>query len=198
MDVTAYEHVKFRPWIGPDYREGEGVMVLGESHYDTGEEPSSFTETVVGRYVRGDTKGWKTRIFTKTARLFLMDAVGERASLDTCHKFWNGVMFYNYIQEYVGPKSRIAPAEHMWQEAVCPFKEIVARHRPRLVLMLGQRLASHFDPCHKKAHPEIVFVEIHHPQGRGWRYADWVPPLRSAVEKARIFPAKDQDLQREL
>ena len=147
MNPQKYAHVKFHPWVGQRYwdevRWGFRAMVLGESHYGGNEERAAFTIKVIGDVVNGLDIGWRTRLFTKTARLFQLAAEDKRADRDECRDFWQDVLFYNYIQDYIaGP--RIPPTSEVWESSRAAFDEVVEIHCPELILVLGKRLGDHF------------------------------------------------------
>jgi hypothetical protein len=192
IDVFKYEHAKFHPWIGQRYQDcapwGFRAMVLGESHYDTdGAEPADFTNTVVRRVVNCQDKRYRTRLFTKTARLFLWAAEERTADREECRAFWQNVLFYNFIQQYVAKEPRIRPTKAMWEDSANTnaFEEVVHAHRPDLILVLGKELSLHLQTCRAKLRKGISFVEIHHPQSRGWKYDAWMQSLRTSIEQAK-------------
>jgi hypothetical protein len=163
-------------------------MLLGESHYDTeGAKTAGFTKTVVSRVVKCQDKGYRSRLFSKTARLFLKAAEGRCADRCDCHAFWQNVLFYNFIQEYVDEDPRIRPTKVMWEDSknTNAFDEVVCIHRPDLILVLGKELSSYVEKCAIMKSPHIVSVAIHHPASWGWKYERWTQCLKDAFKEAR-------------
>jgi len=181
------QNVNFRPWVGEHYCNGAPwgfrAMVLGEAHYgaesETRKVNADFTTTVVKDYMQGQAQ--RTRVFTKTARLFLMaeDKENRRADLAECRNFWQDVVFYNFIQDYV-PDARNRPTPQMWNDAgnASAFVEVVRMHRPDLILVLGQELSGHLPTAAPKC-------KINHPSCFGWRYEPWIPDLTKAICEAK-------------
>lgn len=127
-----YTHVKFKPWIGSQYKNGNPkILVLGESHYGLPLDRSepNFTSYLLGRHISGKDQ---SRFFTNIANMF-----GEAA--ETRETFWQSVAFYNYVQGSVGHRPRTEPQDHMWNNSAYAFQEVLTKHRPEYIVVLGFR-----------------------------------------------------------
>lgn len=176
--------VNFMPFVGEKYhnsRYGVRVLVLGESHYGAGEDCSpDFTQKVVEQcaYESG------TPFFSKLTNVLRgrTDWPTEEERRET----WQHVAFYNFVQEFVGGGSRIAPTREMWQASQAPFLEVVRTLEPDVILVLGARLWQKVD-----ALPPTFPVEwcgITHPSG-GMAYKPSIAALAESVQKAGgIYP----------
>jgi len=114
--------MNFRPWIGKRYEKRElfglRTLLLGESHYgEPGEENEDFTIDVVRYWGQKQ----RLRFFTITAKFLLGKAAGEWLSDEERSDFWEKVVFYNYVQEFVGGGSRIRPTSEMWENSKSSF-----------------------------------------------------------------------------
>lgn len=132
--------LRFRPWVGPTFGAccvvPCRVLVLGESHYsENAEEPADFTHRLTAGYLAGTVRH---RFWTTVARL----ALGRAATFAERASFWREVAFYNYVQEIVGPGSRVRPSPAAWEGARAPFERVLARLQPEAVLVLGKALWS--------------------------------------------------------
>ncbi|MGA2441091.1 MAG: hypothetical protein ABSH08_09035 [Tepidisphaeraceae bacterium] len=189
--MSKYKYARFHPWVGERYDcspWGFRAMVLGESHYDTeGAKPAGFTITVVGRVVNCEDKGYRSRLFPRTAQLFLKAAEDRWANRCERHAFWQNMLFYNYIQEYVAEKPGIRPTKEVWEDSknANAFGEVVCIHRPDLILVLGKELWSYVEKCPTMKSSHIVTVPINHPAWPGWGYKRWIPCLTDAIKKTR-------------
>jgi len=127
------KHVFFRPSVGkhcggPAF--GVPVMILGESHYSEEEPDRDLTRKVVLQTIRGECD---FAFFRNSATAFLGDHGDPRMP-----RFWESVIFYNYVQCLVDKEKR--PTRKMWVDAELPFLEVLAmvEPSPRLVVVLGR------------------------------------------------------------
>jgi hypothetical protein len=169
----------FDPWIGSFY-ESQGIrgiklLILGESHYGRiGTEKRSFTANVIQQ--RGQIG--RFRFFTTTQRL----VIGGRGRLSIAERedFWNRVAFYNYVQSFAGQKARRRPTADMWSAAQEPFLQTLVEVQPHVLLVLGRELRRHLpDIPHT-----IRLCEVQHPSSPGFKYSDWQPVVRAALDLA--------------
>lgn len=170
--------VKFLPFVGEKYhnsRYGVRVLVLGESHYGMTEDSGpGFTQKIIreNAYVPG------FAFFSK-----LTNVLRGRIDWPTDkerREIWQHVAFYNFVQEFVGGGSRIAPTPAMWQAAQAPFLEVVRALEPDVILVLGARLWQNVD-----ALPPTFPVEwcrITHPSG-GMAYEPSIAALSESLRK---------------
>lgn len=182
--------VKFCAWIGPSYGTEiwRRLLVLGESHYDTNEPPERFTCDVVQRVVSGHDHGYRTRLFTKIARLFLRASERLDTSRQACRGFWESVAFYNYVQDYL-PRVRSRPTPAQWSAASVPFEEVLGIHKPDAVVVLGAELGRHVSSHIAGSRSQIRIGIINHPASVGWTYAKWMPQVRQLIAAAQRVSA---------
>lgn len=152
--------VKFLPFVGDFYEYGmsfdeEGnlvlgtkeklgkkVLVLGEYHYCdeeiSEEDMNSFTRDVISRYLEISSNGEKDRwmiTFLKFERAFY-NHVTEPSETK---KFWEHVMFYNYLQVPLhGPK--MAGMAEDYEEAIEPFFYLLQTYKPDCIIVWGNHL----------------------------------------------------------
>jgi hypothetical protein len=123
---------RFDPWIGHLYGErsafGCALMVLGESH-QCEETRLDLTEDAIAAHLSTHKHAFYTN---------LGHALGQLCSVDE-NAVFDHLLFYSYIQGCVDIPGQ-APKKEMWQEADTPFLGVLARHRPRVLLVLGGRL----------------------------------------------------------
>ena len=155
----------FKPWIGDDYkaakRFGKRVMILGESHYEWDDEKPhpEWTRTFIGNQVSGD----HTHAFwTRVAGAF----IGHRPNLAEKREFWRTVAFYNYIQESAGNGPRIRPTPEMWRKSETGFAEVLRRHAPQVLIVLGYQLWNNVPDLGGMPDKPILGA----PQTQTWRY----------------------------
>lgn len=132
-----YKHVKLAPWIGNQYGESTlfngGLLVLGESEYQVkvGQQPSrGDTQYCVKQVINGNGSAF----WTKVASLFL----GHKPQDDEERaRFWHSVAYYNFIQTHAGFGPRVRKTPEMWIGAPEAFKEVLQKHSPNYVVVLG-------------------------------------------------------------
>lgn len=125
MEET-YEFAQFWPAVGLRYKDSSmKLLVLGESHYrwETMPEDRRLT-TRFAIKAKEDYPFWRN-----IAGLF-----------DRKSDFWDEVIFYNFVQEYVGIRPRQRPKRSMFESdaAVKGFREILRRHAPSRILVIGK------------------------------------------------------------
>lgn len=132
--------IRFLPWIGNKYGEnsrfGIGVLVLGEAHYGSKRDyTKSLTRDYTGEYIRGC---WNHRFWTGIGQVLMGCSQWdfERSEL------WDHIAFYNYLQWFAAEGPRQAPQKKFWNQSEQPFKLVLHILKPKLVLVLGERLWS--------------------------------------------------------
>lgn len=152
MNENTYQHVKILPWVGEKYGESAGVfrqrtLILGGSQYSEGYENfhteeglsewQSFTNDVVYYYLNPEVKGkWK-----KTYTSFLNSVFGCQTNAEQRERFFNTVIFYNYLQEIAGATAN--DACNFDYHSSChfeAFKEVIEIHRPEVVISWGSKV----------------------------------------------------------
>lgn len=196
--MSADEHAalvtqpRFRPWVGERYHSEGRVLVVGESHHGPARhnDDPHFTSSGIRAVISGS---WsKLRYFKNLQRVF-----AAHLNLDeTCKaQFWNGVAFYNYVQEMIS-RPGIAPSRRALNEAAAPFRHVVEELQPHCILFACKRLfhevTNHYEigaPLHKGADKRATLAIPHatgtavatyilHPTYRGFRKQQaWVTAL---------------------
>jgi hypothetical protein len=170
----------FDPWIGSRYMtdgvQGVRLLILGESHYGLpGDMRSTFTVDVV----RWLGQQHRFRFFTIIQRL--VTGTNGWLSNDDRSEFWERVAFYNYIQSFPGTRPRWRPTPEMWLAARDPFLQTVNELSPQVLLVLGKELSFNLPNL-----PAAISVcKVQHPSSRGFRYANWRPQVKTALEAAQ-------------
>jgi len=143
----------FRPRVGKYYEvkgiNGLKILILGESHYckegcevcgiNSNRNCSTFTNDVMVKYFNylsstEDHDGWM-RTFTRFTNIFF----GERLDAEAIMKFWDSVVFYNYVQSCT-TESRTFPTDQQFEESKEAFIEVVNSVKPDLIIVWGDRL----------------------------------------------------------
>lgn len=136
---------RFKPYKGKTYgSDGHRLLILGESHYGTNyvgddEQPTS----VMQRWLDGGV----VKTLSNTARLLTGHTTADihrRRSL-----YFNGCIFYNYFQVYVGEKPRQfftgqskADIAQRFNEQAPYLLKLIQEHRPTHILGWGWRLGE--------------------------------------------------------
>ncbi|EJL6763076.1 hypothetical protein NMS83_003770 [Vibrio cholerae] len=171
--------ILFQPWVGNRYWEanrfGARVLVLGESHYGSGEEANpNFTKDVVQKLAIEQ----RHAFFTKISKVLL--------GLDSSHwiadedrgEVWKHIAFYNYVQCFVSDKARVRPNHDMWQDSKEAFMSVIEYLKPDLVLVLGIQLGDVIP----RLESNIEVCVIQHPS-TGFSYAKWNPIVSEALRR---------------
>ena len=147
------------PWIGCLYggenRFGFRLLVIGESHYETCNDPEPWfglTTRVVGRRVNGANR---QRFFTTMTKILT-----EADVQDPDFSVWHEVVFYNYIQSFV----KGSPTKRQWEEAKGPFRTVLEYLRPDAVLVASRRAGRRIRREHRCLLDGIEFDVMAHPR----------------------------------
>lgn len=135
------KNVKFKPWIGKDYHDGnefgKKILVIGESHYcedceDVNESDCpDFTQNLIQKLVDGKTASW-----TGTFRKFERSLVGHETTPEESARIWNSLAFYNYLQTAVdGPRKAGTPEDYDKSEDA--FYEVLNNLQPDAIIVWG-------------------------------------------------------------
>ncbi len=199
--------IHFKPWVGNNYWESAGsfkkrILVLGESHYGDEESPSPLPPKLTVECIEGQISGKLWRFFTIAAKVFLGGEADP--SLEDKKTFWHSVAFANFVQESVGSGPGTPPTKEMWEKGRSAFPEMLSELRPQLIAVLGFSLWRNL-PASKHKGPDIADVKndeskityfhfypggkalafrMVHPSWRGFKYCDWAPGLKEAINKA--------------
>lgn len=147
--------VKFLPWIGDKYEEGiyydengelqygtdkgKKVLVLGESFYWDDEDDGNgkmFIPELIKDFIdpQSEFLPYK-RTFIKFERAM----AGTELDKENSRKFWEHVMFYNYVQEPLRG-TRLSPTAEQYEIAAESFHSLLKICCPNLVIAWGIRL----------------------------------------------------------
>ncbi len=145
--TTAMQEPFFKPWVGENYNsQTPKILVLGESHYASPDEyKSSFTREVIEKCAVNAGKG-RLPYFTKIAQILLNKQTYEVIDAVSRKALWGRIAFYNYVQNFVGGKSRIRPTSEMWTKAEEALKYVLDDLQPDIVIVTGIALAYHIKP----------------------------------------------------
>lgn len=155
------KHVNFQPWVGKKLTDGFNglrLLILGESHYCSSElmpngrcfptcikenmKSDCFVKTqdVVEDFVYNYEK-----VLTEYKRIlgtflcFERAVLGKELSQKEREKFWESVIFYNYIQySQSGPRGKLQQVS--WEQSELAFKELLELYMPDRIIVWGARL----------------------------------------------------------
>lgn len=189
-------------WRGDDWGDagnflgGFRLMILGESHYHesapVGSDVPDMTNDIVNEHISGKSS---YMFLGKIERL----VSGRDVSQERC-RFWNSVVFYNYIPVVAANAPRTAPPLALWGgNAPELFKGLVKAVEAEAVLVCGTTLWRRMAPGmverkeafkaggrtwrereYEVAMPyRAVAAHIPHPTGsRGWSYDRCEPVVK--------------------
>lgn len=148
-------NINFRPWVGDKYFsegfKGKRILVLGLGHYcpdelstkgrcfptclkeNMREECFTQTEDVVEHF-RDDYNGEK---YLQTYLCFERAIYGRALTQEEREEFWNGIIFYNYLQYSAGSGSRVPISTEYWDKSADPFKEVLETYMPDRIIAWG-------------------------------------------------------------
>jgi hypothetical protein len=192
FDDVFSEKVKILPWIGENYFKMDiKILVLGMSTYNQDDPQKSCVRIMAKKVREGDTRNW-ARYWVRITNL-LKDSNEETKT------FWDRIAFHNYIQEIMdGPKQR-TPDEY-WENAKEPFKEILNKLIPDIVIVTGYETFKNLPTECKPGTPirlngkELKTSEYYiddnvinicgmwHPATPGFKYAEWRKLYRKYYE----------------
>lgn len=166
-------NVIFKPAIGSRYDEQTTkVLILGESHYNKhGDELNeNYTKDVLRCHL-DRVKGRRHRFFTTIAKV-LTGKLETYLDDEAAKAFWETVVFYNYVQGFVGDKSRVRPTEEMFRSSKDALEMVFEELEPSIVIVLGKQLGGWLD------HLEVDFKGAkvcywYHPSAFG-HFKKWV------------------------
>ena len=201
------------PWIGPRYQDGgfDGlrVLILGESHYSWNLEAARvrYATRIV---VHGDLSGTdRHRFHDRVVRV--MRGSRGRIPHEDAVRFWNGVAFYNYVQEFVGDHPRNRPSPAQWEHAATVLPSVLKALRPHFVLACGRQLYEHlktvpdlssapkFGSDNYTRSREIAIGSgdrgvvglIYHPASIGFSARKWAPRAKEYLARAQGLSGMD-------
>jgi hypothetical protein len=191
-------NIKLKPWIGKNYSKSDTkILILGESCYSDEPIKSNFVQELIKEIESGD---WTYPFFTKIHTLFSKTEILDNVDKS---KFWNQVVFYEYIQEFISG-ARVRPTKEQWELSEKGFVEVIESTRPDLIFCLGKELYSKI-PCldgevyskykvqynHKSIESEcwkytfgdkeIFMIGLNHPSSGGFSYVPWVKIINKFI-----------------
>lgn len=165
----------FKPWIGDRYGEqSPRLLLLGESHYGEGADQADATIKLTRQFVEGD---MNHRFWTSTMKI----VEGPDCPMDR-GEFWNGVAFYNYVQQSVGANAGDRPTPKQFRDSEAAFFQVLDDVKPDAILVLGTELWDKMPNEGERSKPgrPLVVAEEEH---KSWIYTyeggqaltTWVP-----------------------
>lgn len=152
MKPEQFTHVKILPWVGENYQTGGSVfrqrtLILGGSQYSPGHETfhtdegqaewEGFTQDVVNYYFDDNIKGhWKS-----TYTGFINSVFGGQSDDEQRGRFFDSIIFYNYLQEIAGASaSEAGNYDYKAPQHFAAFQEILSLHQPEVVISWGAKV----------------------------------------------------------
>lgn len=144
--------IRILPWVGENYQSGGGVfrqrtLILGGSQYSEGhenfhtdegrEEWKDFTREVVDYYFDDRISGrWKATYTT-----FINSVFGGHSSVEQRGRFFDSIIFYNYLQEIAGASaSEAGNYDYAAPQHFEAFLEVLAEYQPDVVISWGTKV----------------------------------------------------------
>ena len=204
------KNVNFRPRVGENYSSegfnGNRILVLGESHYCKKElSPNgicfplckkenmksdcfSQTQDVLDYFVYS----YNGEKYLQTFLCFERAVLGKELSQKERERFWNSVIFYNYIQySQKGPRQHLQ--QDTWEQSELAFKEVLEFYMPDCIIVWGARLYNYVLPNWDRVGSKLYIndtestdiwtytingkkipaMKVHHPStptGKDWHY----------------------------
>lgn len=180
--------VRFAPWVGSHYAEGfRGLRMLlvCESHYGgkQHERPTVTPELVKAlalgeKHPRASKKLGRHPHFAKIMAAIKNVKRSRDISSAQRQEFWNGVAYYNFLQEFVSD-SRIPPPTEAWGRGKGAFTEVLNVLAPDLIVCFSSRNG---DRVRSLACGVSVAV-VNHPSSR-FAYTKVNPVIAAHIETA--------------
>jgi hypothetical protein len=144
--------IRIFPWVGKNYEDGGGVfrqktLILGGSQYSPDSEDfhteagrikwQEFTREVVEYYFDDSIPGrWKG-----TYTSFINSIYGGPTSEEQRGKFFDAVVFYNYLQEIAGASaSEAGNHDYTAPQHSAAFLEVLNEYQPDVVISWGAKV----------------------------------------------------------
>jgi len=199
------ENVTFHPWIGKYYNKQQPkIFILGESMYTEENQQVDDPTEWQWRITKSSSGEWNNSFFTKIYKLFCESEFEYSLDNLTVKGFWDSVVFYEYIQEYL-TGSRVPKKREQWEMSKKAFIEVLEKSKPDIIFSFGKEmyrelpdLGSYNDKIiiqhnHKKISSEVwtynlsnnhkcLLVELLHPSAPGFTYMPW----RKIISKTLI------------
>lgn len=199
--------LKWLPWIGKNY-ESYGTLVLGESHYEDGDEwqlgNTRTTIQITEKYLNQAPGNWKLhknieKVITNKASI----TIEEKLDL------WNSITYWNLVQRLLDSRNQIdRPTDKDFDNGWKLFFDVYKIIKPRFCLVLGKssygRLGYFlnnsqeewvkndslnypnekvFKLHNKNTLDNLTLVFINHPSGSfGFDYNYWHPILKTEFD----------------
>jgi len=193
-DIKKINKITWLPWIGENYRD---IMVIGESHYEDGDEwqlnNPETSKIIIQKRLNGIEGNWK--LHRNVERIILNKENIENVDVK---KVWESVSYWNLVQRLLDSrKSSDRPNDEDFDTGWEVFFELIKILKPKYCLVLGKSSYGRFGnyltnvdkswniikseryPNEKvlkiqKNNSIINFVFINHPSGSfGFNYEKW-------------------------
>lgn len=139
-DFDEWQYFKVYPWVGKQYNSQElfpyRTLILGESNYT---KEVNFDNKLVIECIKEHVSTNKDKNFSRFATKIRRVILGKDTKVNSI-KFWENVIFYNFIQDLVGEKARDRPDIKMWNDSVSTLAlfELVEKIKIERILVLGK------------------------------------------------------------
>ena len=176
----------FEPWIGERYgvesQFGCRLLLLGESHYGIPDEyEPRFTKRMVQELgIDEQTHKFFNGVYTATTGHPAREATVEDRS-----RFWHGVAFANFIQEFPSDSWRVRPTTAQWRMARNVLPALVEQMRPDFIVVLGLGV-RYWLPDQLS----VPWVATKHPSARGFSGAKVFLDVQAALSAFRDKPLR--------
>jgi len=202
MVIQFSNKIKILPWRGENYlKQYPKILVLGMSTYNK-DDPKKKCVKIMAEKVRDGCREKWARYWNRITTLL----INENKDV---YDFWNRISFYNYIQEIMDETKQKTPNKY-WEDAKEPFKEILTKLKPDIVIATGyelfRNLPSEFSICKpiKKNNKELLTAHYYlkgkniyicgtwHPATPGFKYSDWKLLLKIFYKKVEADKFKSR------
>jgi hypothetical protein len=157
-----------RIWIGSGY-SSQRILVLGESWY--GDFPGDLVTD--DGYIRAYLEGRVSdAMYTRMANACELER----------RKFWEGILFTNFVQR-VGATRDVRPTPEHYRSACARLACLLEEHTPRGVWILGLGQGAHSAPVVERA--GIPYEVSAHPTSYGLKNATLGASWKALLAKAQ-------------
>lgn len=184
--------VVFTPWVGKNYKNSSPkIMVMGESAfyweetekedmYAINEECKEFNKEIIKCHCLPESKDKRSKTFTKFIRVLS----GQEYDSEENMAYWHNVIFYNYIQGFIGTEHHHDKRfldDELLEKSRKAFYEVLDKHKPDLIVAWGKsNLPCWMPPNDFKyideenfiwkydAYPNVLIWNIYHPSSKAF------------------------------
>jgi hypothetical protein len=200
MEEFAWsDEVRLRPWVQePYWKSRVRTLVVGDSHYGdlSWSSPDFTNQIVIGSFDK------PLAFFTKSAAVIKNKILRDPSER---REFWLTVAFYNYLQTFAGASPGVSVSHERFEESGAAFREVLARIRPNLIIVLGHRLWGNMENLGAKQDsplpdvgPDLRYTEVwqYPTSGKGTALAFHVKHPSRGFSFARFHPLYSEAIKR--